>query len=104
MNKTNTLKEPSFHIGQLIKNELYNQGRSISWLANQVGCTRENFYKIMRRDWIYTDMLFKISYALDHDFFKDCSDYFNHKNCELRLQHFGIVIPKNSNEQLRIKF
>jgi len=60
----------SFHIGKAIKAELARQGRSITWLAHQIGYTRENLYKIMRREWIYTDVLFKICDALDHDFFK----------------------------------
>ena len=67
----------TFHIGKAIKAELVRQGRSITWLAQQIGCTRENLYKIMRRNWIYTDTLFKISDALDHDFFKACSDWRN---------------------------
>lgn len=70
----------TIHIGQLIKDELTRQGRSITWLAHQVGYTRENLYKIMRRDWIYTDLLFKICDALDYDFFKVCSDWRNNKN------------------------
>ena len=64
-----------FHIGQLIRAELTRQGRTITWLAQQIGYTRENLYKIMRRKWIYTDVLFKISDALDYDFFKACSDW-----------------------------
>ena len=70
----------TIHIGCLIKAELTRQGRSITWLANQVGYTRENLYKIMRREWIYTDLLFKICDALDYDFFKVCSDWRNSKN------------------------
>ena len=65
----------TFHIGQAIKAELVRQGRSITWLAHQIGYTRENLYKIMRREWIYTDVLFKICDALDYDFFKVCSDW-----------------------------
>lgn len=65
----------TFHIGKAIKAELARQGRSITWLAHQIGYTRENLYKIMRREWIYTDVLFKICDALDHDFFRDCSDW-----------------------------
>lgn len=65
------------HIGQLIRTELTRQGRTITWLAQQIGYTRENLYKIMRRKWIYTDVLFKISDALDYDFFKACSDWRN---------------------------
>ena len=71
----------SFHIGQAIKAELARQGRSITWLAQQIGYTRENLYKIMRREWIYTDVLFKICDALDYDFFKDCSDWRRSHSC-----------------------
>lgn len=73
---TNDNSEPqtnSFHIGNLIKAELQRQGRTITWLAGEVHCTRENLYKIFRNPWISTDMLFKVSEALHHDFFKDCS-------------------------------
>lgn len=66
-----------FHIGQLIRAELTRQGRTITWLSQQIGYTRENLYKIMRRKWIYTDVLFKICDALDYDFFKVCSDWRN---------------------------
>ena len=65
----------TLHIGQCIKDELVRQGRSITWLAGEVHCTRENLYKIFRKPWINTDMLFKICWALDHYFFKACSRY-----------------------------
>ena len=52
------------------------------WLAQQVGCSRENLYKVFRHKWIYTDLLFQISEALDYDFFKLCSDYYQAKKCE----------------------
>lgn len=58
------------HIGEIIKQELAGQGRSITWLANKIGCSRENLYKIFGRSWIHTDMLQKISIALGYDFFK----------------------------------
>ena len=63
----------TLHIGQCIKEELSRQGRTITWLAGEVHCTRENLYKVFQHPWISTDMLFKISRALDHDFFMDCS-------------------------------
>lgn len=70
-------KEPiipvELHIGKLIKEELSRQGRTITWLAKEVHCTRENLYKVFRKSWINTDMLFKICEALKHDFFKDYS-------------------------------
>ena len=62
------IEEP--HIGKLIKAELAQQGRSITWLAKQLGCSRQNAYKIFNRKWIYTDLLLKICDILDYDFFK----------------------------------
>ena len=63
------------HIGKLIKAELARQGRSITWLAKQLGCTRQNAYKILNRKWIYTDLLLKISDLLDYDFFRCFSEW-----------------------------
>ena len=80
MNSRQQYRGNDLHIGNLIKSELAKQGRSITWLSSQVNCTRENLYKVFRRSWIYTDLLFEISEALNHDFFKDCSDY--HKSCK----------------------
>ncbi|MBO6024364.1 MAG: XRE family transcriptional regulator [Bacteroidales bacterium] len=63
------------HIVKLIKAELARQGRSITWLAAQLGCTRQNAYKIFNRPWIYTDLLLKISDLLDYDFFQCFTDW-----------------------------
>ncbi|MBO4232293.1 MAG: hypothetical protein J5862_03540 [Bacteroidales bacterium] len=64
------------HIGKLVKAKLDEQGRKIAWLAKQINCTRENMYKLFRRNSVNTELLFKLSKALDHDFFKDCSEYY----------------------------
>lgn len=72
-NQSTELRPDFLHIGQCIKAELLRQGRTITWLAGEVHCTRENLYKVFQHPWISTDMLFKISRALDHDFFMDCS-------------------------------
>jgi len=69
-----------FHIGNCIKAELDRQGRSITWLAEEVHYSRENLYKVLRNPWINTDLLFKVSDALHHDFFKDCSHVWNYRN------------------------
>lgn len=65
----------NLHIGHLIKAELRKQGRSITWLASQLGCSRQNMYKLFERKWIYTDLLLQISDVMDHDFFKCYSEY-----------------------------
>ena len=67
------------HIGHLIKKELRNQGRTITWLAKQLGFSRQNTYKILNRNWIYSDILLKICNILDYDFFKCFSDYLENK-------------------------
>ena len=71
-----------FHLGQIVKTELARQCRSITWLAQQVSCSRENLYKVFRHKWIYTDLLFQISEALDYDFFQVCSERFQAKKRE----------------------
>lgn len=63
------------HIGHIIKQVLQEQGRTITWLGKQLGCSRQNIYKILNRPWIYTDMLLKISDLLDYDFFRCFSEY-----------------------------
>lgn len=65
-----------FHLGKLIKQELARQGRTATWLAKQVNCTPENLYKVFNQQWITMPLLFKISKALDYDFFKECSEWF----------------------------
>lgn len=77
MGKENHTTNEEFHLGILIKDELTRQGRSITWLANQIYCTRENLYKLFKSPWINTHTLFKIGKVLNYDFFKVLSDYFN---------------------------
>ncbi|MBO7134558.1 MAG: helix-turn-helix transcriptional regulator [Bacteroidales bacterium] len=67
----------NIHIGELIKQVLEEQGRTITWLAKQIGCSRENLYKIFRRSWIHTDMLQKISIALGYDFFNIYTEWYD---------------------------
>lgn len=67
------------HIGHLIKAELRKQGRTITWLASQLGYSRQNVYKLFERRWIYTDLLLKISDIMGHDFFKCYSEYWSCK-------------------------
>ncbi|MBP5709933.1 MAG: XRE family transcriptional regulator [Bacteroidales bacterium] len=80
-----TSKEETFHIGKIIKAELARQGRSITWLARQINCTRENLYQLFRNPWIHAETLYKIGMALDYDFFKCCSDYQNTENTKKNL-------------------
>ena len=58
------------HIGQIIRQELEDQGRSVVWLAKQMSYSRTNIYKIFDRPSIDADVLLRISFILDVDFFK----------------------------------
>lgn len=63
------------HIGNLIKAELAQQQRSIAWLAQQMGCSRQNLSRQLRHDYLGTDQLLKISLILHHDFFHCFTKY-----------------------------
>lgn len=70
------------NIGKIIKEVLAEQGRSITWLAEQMGTTRNLVYKMFDREIIYTDRLIQISELLDYDFFKHYSDYLEERKKE----------------------
>ena len=74
MNKNELLSDTDLHLGKLLKQELESQGRTAVWLAKQVNCTPENIYKAFHAKWLTMHLLFKISKALEHDFFKDVSE------------------------------
>lgn len=62
------------HIGELIKQELEKQERSISWLARKLSCDRTKVYRLFQKNSIDTYDLARISILLSHDFFADLSD------------------------------
>lgn len=78
------IEEEKFNIGLCIKGVLAEEGRSVSWLANQMGCTREYLYKVFNRTWISTDLLVSICEAMRHDFFKDYSRTLKFKKKRLK--------------------
>ena len=61
-------------IGNLIKQELEKQERSISWLARKLSCDRTKVYRILQKHSIDTYDLARISILLSHDFFADLSE------------------------------
>ena len=57
------------HIGQKIKEVLDFQERTPTWLARKINCERTNIYYIFQQTSINTELLLRISIALNHDFF-----------------------------------
>lgn len=65
------------HIGNEIEETLRLQGRTVTWFAERIGCTRVTVYSIFRHSYIDTDLLYKISHILRHNFFEDYAEDFN---------------------------
>lgn len=61
-------------IGELIKNELERQERSITWFAKKLNIDRSNAYRMFKKNSIDTEMLLKISIVLHKDFFRYLSE------------------------------
>ncbi len=48
---------------------MQRQERTPGWLAKKINCERPNVYYIFKQESINTDLLLRISRALNHDFF-----------------------------------
>ena len=59
----------SIHIGNIIKEELRKQERTISWFARKLYCDRSNVYDIFKRESVDTELLLRISLILKRNFF-----------------------------------
>lgn len=57
------------HIGQEIRKQVEEQGKTSVWLAKELGCHRTNLYKIYDKRTIDTGVLLRISRILNYDFF-----------------------------------
>ena len=64
-------------VGNLIKQELERQERSISWLARKLSCDRTKVYRLLQKNSIDTYDLERISLLLSHDFFADLFEALN---------------------------
>jgi len=69
-------------IGALILQRLKDNGQAVSWLAAKVNSDRSNFYRILKRKYIDTQLLMDISKALNYDFFACLSEHYKNMNAE----------------------
>ena len=60
----------NIHIGHLIQAQLEADKRSVSWLAREIGCTRNHIYKIFKKTSLDSDLILRISKAMQFNFFK----------------------------------
>lgn len=68
-------------IGRLIKVRLEKQGLSVKDFAQLIPCTRESAYRILRKSYLDSNLLLRISIVLKHDFFADCSKCLQAEHC-----------------------
>ena len=57
----------------MIRAELKEQGRTVTWFAKAIHTTRTNVYKILSKESIDLKLLIRISKLLYHDFLSECS-------------------------------
>lgn len=62
-------------IGQLIKEELESQERSVAWFARKLCLDRSNVYRLFQKNSIDTSLLARISLILGKDFFSILSEH-----------------------------
>lgn len=70
---------PMLPIGQLIKEELASQERTVSWFARKLHLDRSNVYRLFQKNSVDTDLLGRISLILDRDFFEELSSNFRER-------------------------
>ncbi len=64
------------HIGRHIQEVVTQKGIKVPWIAQQLGCHRNNVYLIFSRQWIDTGTLMKLSLILQYDFFAELSGWY----------------------------
>jgi len=62
------------NIGKIISDFLKSEGRTSKWLAQKINLGESTLCRTLKRNTIHTDILYDISNALRHDFFRYFSD------------------------------
>ena len=60
----------NIHIGHLIQAQLKTDKRSVGWLSREIGCTHNHVYKIFNKSSLDSDLIFRISKAMNFNFFQ----------------------------------
>lgn len=59
----------SMHIGNVLREQLKKDGKSVVWLAHELGCHRTNIYNLFDKYSIDTQLLERISIIMHRNFF-----------------------------------
>ena len=66
----------TLHIGDIISQKIEEEGRTKTWLAQQVGRDKSTFCKMLKNNSICACLLMQISLAMNYNFFDDLSTYY----------------------------
>lgn len=67
------------HVGELVAEVMYQQHISKQDFADAICTDRSNVYRILKKDSIETNQLFRYSKELNHNFFKDLAEEFENR-------------------------
>ena len=62
--------ESNIHIGNLIREQLRKDQRSVGWLAREIHCSRNHLYKVFRKPSLDADLVLRISKSMQFNFFQ----------------------------------
>ena len=65
------------HVGKMVDIEIYRHGIGKKEFAFRVEIDRSNLYRILKKESLATDQLFRFSVELGHNFFRDLADEFD---------------------------
>ena len=63
-------EKENIHIGHLIQKQLKADRRCVGWLSCEIGCTRNHVYMIFNKASLDSDLIFRISKAMNFNFFQ----------------------------------
>lgn len=58
------------HIGTILREKLKTDGKSVVWLARELGCHRTNIYNLFDKYSLDTQLLQRISIIMNYNFFE----------------------------------
>lgn len=86
---------PAIHIGEIIQQQLETQGRSVKWLAGKINCDRSNLCKHLKNPHIHTELLYRISVALDEDFLFTILRYYPRLGSIMGMGSICLILWRN---------
>ena len=79
MNEEEKSKCLFVHVGEMVAEVMYEQHVSKHEFADRIGTDRSNVYRIVRKQSLETDQLYRYSKELNHNFFRDLAEEFERR-------------------------